>query len=249
MFTSNTSGSPEFTNRSPAAHFVAGANLQEATLFLEPRTGPRFGEPECARVAFALSGRNWTYVFFPPLCAMSKEKEFSRVSEGNVHPALDDAGFRHVAEVVHKTIMPCNRDSAGRLYAALSQLQSSFLFRPSAAYSCASLVNTSRLKNCCKRLLEKGTSWEVQCSCVARQVSHEFPRRPPLENTPEPGVGANRPALSRLRVVKLCLHHRRCFDGQDVGVRARLHSLPGKQLESGCNEGAGHGMCIFRTGQ
>ena len=116
---------------------------------------------------------------------MSKENVFLRVSESHVQPALDDAGFRYIAAVVHKTKVPYNRDSAGKLYAALSLLNSSFLFRRSAAYSCASHVNTCRLKNCCKRLLEKETSWEVQRSRVTRQVSHEFPRRSPLENTPE----------------------------------------------------------------
>ena len=102
---------------------------------------------------------------------MSKENEFPRVSEGHVHPA-----------VVHKTTVPCKRDSAGKLYAALSLPQSSFLFRA--------------LRSGLLRLAREHLSIEelLQASCAKREVvggamllchGHEFPRRLPLENIPE----------------------------------------------------------------
>ena len=56
--------------------------------------------------------------------------------------------------------------------AVVSLFHSQFLFRPSAAYSCASLVNTCRLKNCCKRLLQQARR---NCHCLGTLQSRTGP--------------------------------------------------------------------------
>ena len=159
------------TNRVPAAHVVAGAKLQEVTQFIEPRIlpGPEHlrhqgaGCPEELDHVGTERRRSILSSLSAPCRRRMNSKECRKVTSTRTGRCWLPPRCRGRP----KTIVPCKRDSARRLYAALSLLQSSFLFRPSVAYSCATFVNACRLKNCCKRLLEKETSWEVQCSCVA----------------------------------------------------------------------------------